>query len=95
MKESRRRVLALAIYLLFLSVALLASPPYTSPLTTEIECVESLNYTSPRLCAYCWNKPDNIHPTHPLEITLPSVSYLILTKGCANYTCKEALQLFS
>ena len=85
--SSTRKLLILTTYLSIFLLSLLSSPSTLSLLPTEIQCLKNTSPTSHK-CAYCWNKPSNLHPTSPLTLSFPhSDSHLISTKSCHNFTC--------
>jgi hypothetical protein len=58
---SRRNLLIATIYIAIFIISLFGSPSERSILNTTINCLDDSD-SDLRRCAYCWEKPTNLHP---------------------------------
>ena len=82
-----RKVLLFVTYITIFTLAWISAPDNKSILPTEIKCLKNKD-SEYRKCAYCWNKPDNLHPSNPFELHFPATnSGFVSTKSCKKFTC--------
>lgn len=67
-------LILILLFSFFFSLSLYLAPNLTSPLPTELEC---LNQSNPKLerCVYCWNRPALAHPQKSIDIKFPFTNY--------------------